>query len=234
MTLSPQQVTARTRRIGSTDISSIVAFYVPSLAHLAKYANATDTYLRLVHGLSQPRNKPMDRGNRVEPMLRTLYRETVGPVAEPPGTLHHPTLDWAVASPDGLTPSVVVELKTASIWIREQWGLPGSDKTPDKYSLQVQWLMEVAQREAAHVLVAFGKDAEDADGNHEFYVSETAAYLVPRNAELAAQMVAFGQRFMNEHVLPCVPPAELPPVHNRREFKRLYGNGKTLVGVEVG
>ncbi len=226
MTLSAKDIEARKRRIGSTDIAALVAFYRPELAHLAKKKNACDVWLRLVHGIDQPHRAVMGRGNRVEPILRELYRETIGPASEPPGVIQHPKYDWACASPDGLS-DVVQEFKTASEWIRDRWGEPGTDLVPDDYNLQTQWLLEVTGREIAHVLVAFGRDFKDDDGKPDFLITETAAYFVRRDETLAAAMVECGQRFFAEHVATRVPPG-IAPLHNKRRFKALEKerNGK--------
>ncbi len=220
MTLSTEQQTQRKRSIGSTDIAAVISLYRPEMAHLAKYRNATDVWMRLVHNIEQPFNSAMGRGIKVEPLLRTLYRETVGPVDDPPGTLRHPRYDWAVGSPDGLTPSKLVEFKTANQWARKQWGEPGTDAVPDGYSLQVQWLMEVSQRPMAHVLAAFGTDFKAENGEPDFAVTDTAAFVVPFDAQLAASMVECGQRFMSEHVETGVAP-DLKPLHNIRKWQSL-------------
>lgn len=220
MTLTLEQKAARRGCLGSTDIAAVVALYRPELAHLSKKKNATDVWLRLVHDVEQPDRAVMGRGHMVEPLLRKLYRETVGPIPDPPGTLSHPVFAWAVASPDGLTADVVAEMKSASEWVRNRWGAPGTDLIPDDYNLQVQWLLEVAQREVAHVLVAFGRDYKNEDGAADFAITDTAAYVVARDRVLAASMLECGAKFLAEHVSPRVPPA-MPPLHNKRAFKRL-------------
>jgi len=219
--LTAQQMEARRNSIGSTDIAAIVALYRPELAHLSKRKNATDVWLRLLYDIEQPVRSVMGRGHRVEPLLRELYRETVGPVEDAPGTIRHPTFSWAVGSPDGLNPEAVAEYKSASVWVQNRWGEPGTDRVPDDYNLQVQWLLEVADRPMAHVLVAFGKDITDDDGRPDFAVSDTAFYLVPRDRELASSMLDCGAKFLEEHVMTRVPPMGLAPLHNRRQFKQL-------------
>ena len=89
MSLTPEQLEVRKRSLGSTDSAAVLGLYHPEMAHLSKMKNATDVWLRLVHNIDLPRNDAMGRGIRVEPLLRDLYRQTVGPVADPPGTLRH-------------------------------------------------------------------------------------------------------------------------------------------------
>lgn len=216
-------VSVQRRYIGSGDIAAVAALYVPEWKHLAKWKNASDVFLRLAHGLDIPMRKNMTRGLLQEPKLRALYRETVGPVDDPPpSAIKHTALAWAAASPDGLTGTDgLVEYKTYSVFQRGQFGEPGSDLVPDSYSLQVQWLLECTGRQWAHYLVAFGRDLPARGG---WVTEETAVFQVERSPELAARLVEYGQRFMDEHVKARSAPAGLLPVHNRRAFRKLVGN----------
>ncbi len=219
MSLTPEQQETRKRSIGSTD-SAVLGLYHPELAHLSKMKNATDVWLRLVHNIDLPRNSAMGRGIRVEPMLRELYRKTVGPVADPPGTLRHPSHAWMVGSPGGLSPGELVEFKTVGKWGASKWGEPGTDKVPDSYNLQVQHLMEIAQRPVAVVLAAFGSDYKDENDVPQFAVESTAVYVVRRDEALIAEIVACGARFMAEHITTGISPT-LKPLANIRKWQSL-------------
>lgn len=218
------------RFIGSGDIAAIVAFYRPELAHLAKWSNVSDLYMRLVLNITQPSTAILERGLRVEPITRQLYRDTIGPCTEAPGVQRHQVYQWGAASPDGYAePSIVTEFKTASVWSVNQWGPSGTDEVPDKYNLQCQWLMGVTGRDVTHLLVAFGSDL-GLDGQPEFAITETRVYELARSNELIAECEALAQRFCDEHVSAKIPPA-LKPVHNRRTWKALtngagYGGTK--------
>ncbi len=220
MSLTPEQQEARKRSIGSTDSAAILGLYHPELAHLSKMKNATDVWLRLAHNIDLPRNSAMGRGIRVEPLLRDLYRQTVGPVADPPGTLRHPRHAWMVGSPDGLSAGELVEFKTVGKWGASKWGEPGSDKVPDSYNLQVQHLMEIATRTVAVVLAAFGTDFKDDAGVEQFSVESTAVYVVKRDEALIAEIIACGARFMREHVETGIPP-DLKPLANIRKWQSI-------------
>ncbi len=219
MSLAPAQHEARRRSIGSTDSAAVLGLYHPEMAHLSKMKNAGDVWLRLVHGIDLPRNSAMGRGIRVEPLLRQLYRDTIGPVDEPPGTLRHPAHAWMVGSPDGLTPFELVEFKTVGRWTTAQWGEPGSDKVPDSYNIQVQHLMAVTARPMAVVLAAFGVDFQE-NGEAQFSVEHTAAYVVRRDDALIAEIVACGARFVAEHVDTGLAPS-LKPLANIRKWQAL-------------
>lgn len=231
--LSDEQRTARARSIGSTDSAAILGLYHPELAHLSKLKNAADVWMRLVHNIDLPSNSAMGRGIRVEPLLRALYRETVGPVADPPGTLRHPSHAWMVGSPDGVADAALVEFKTVGRWSAAQWGEPGTDRVPDGYNIQVQHLMEVAQRDVAHVLSAFGTDLKDDAGTEQFSVERTAVYLVHRDAALVAEIVRCGARFMAEHVEAKRCP-DVKPLHNIRKWKGLLKQQPEVIEVANG
>ncbi len=209
------------RYVGSGDVAAIVAHYRPELEHLAKWKNISDVWLRLVHDIDVPHKKAFNRGLREENPLRRVYRETIGPVSELPGMVQHPRFPWAGGSPDGLAPGLVVELKTHSVFAMQQWGdEPWSDRVPDKYNLQTQWLMGLTNRPEAHLLVGFGRDALDENGEDIFTWLETRPYRIAFDAELYAELETLAERFYLEHVQTKLPPS-CKPVSNRREFKRL-------------
>lgn len=217
------------RRIGSTDIGAIAALYRPELAaELPKTKTAGDVWLRLVHNLDLPSNGRMKRGNREEPALGVCYRESIGPLWRPelpPGrwwTVQHPRCNFATASPDGLDappPAAkrVVELKSQSVWARNLWGEPGTDKLATRYLFQTSWLMACCDVDEAHVLVGFGVDDKDTG---EFFYEDTAAYRVERDRELEAALLTYGEQFWKEHVLTGRPPP-VKPAHNRRQWAAL-------------
>lgn len=220
MSLTPAQAEARKRSIGSTDSAAVLGLYHPEMAHLSKMKNAGDVWLRLVHGIDLPQNSAMGRGVRVEPLLRQLFRDTIGPVDEPPGTLRHPSHEWMVGSPDGLTSGELVEFKTVGRWGASKWGAPGTDLVPDACNLQVQHLMAVADKPVAIVLAAFGSDFKDDAGADAFSVETTGVYLVKRDEVLISRIVECGARFMREHVQTRVAPP-LKPLHNIRKWQSI-------------
>jgi hypothetical protein len=213
------------RYIGSGDIAAIVALYRPELAHVARWKSAGDVWLRLVHDIDIPSKRGMHRGLREENPLRKVYRDTIGPCSDLPGLIQHPRFEWAGGSPDGLADGLVVELKTHSVFQRQQWGSePWSDKVPDKYATQVQWLMGLAQRPACHILVGFGRDSVDENGEDFFAWSETVPYALRFDPAMYSAMESMAVRFYTEHVLARVSPSAAP-VHNRRTWKKILESG---------
>lgn len=215
------------RRLGSTEIGAVAAFYNPALAlRLPKNKTAGDVYNRLRWGLDVPRRKQMTRGLHFEAAALDYYAQHVGPWwrALPLGQF------WTVtdgrnrdftASPDAFdtrAASVVIELKTQSEWARKQWGMPGTDEIPAGYLFQVQWLCARCGSEAAHVLAMFGHDVPGTHGDDSFVITEPAIYPVKRDDEVIAQLDAYGERFLSEFVRPGRPPP-VKSAHNRRAAK---------------
>lgn len=215
---------ATRKYVGSHDAGPILALYRPELATLTKYGTAADSWMRIVHGVSKAKTQAMGRGLLVEPENREAYRQHIGPVSESPGVLVHPRYPWAAASPDGLIePDGLLEIKSVSEFARGSWGEPGTDAIPDGYNVQVQWLLECAGREWAHIWAVFGRDFKAEDGSPGWATTETAIYAARRDAELAGALVEACARFWREHVETRTPPP-VEPVSNRREWKRILSS----------
>ncbi len=217
MTLSIEQQAARRGRVGSTDSPAIVGYYYPGVVQLSKMKNICDVWMRICHGVDLPTSSVMSRGTRVEPALRSLYREKVGEVGESPGALVHPKHAWMVGSPDSLSEKEVVEFKTVSHWVAAQWGKAYTDEVPSSYKVQTQHLMAITGKNVTTVFAAFGTDYKDENGEDDFAIERTELYIVKRDEELIATIIECGLRFMSEHVIPMVSPP-LKPVKNIRKW----------------
>lgn len=230
------------RRIGSTDCGVIAALYDPPLAlDLPKKMTATDCWLYLRWGLKRPSTKPMDRGLNMEQWGLDYYARHVGPWwrALPLGqwwTITDPANPWFTASPDAYdapTPRTVIELKTWNeTWGRKLWGTPGTDEIATRYHYQAQWLMARSGTESCHVLCIFGNDVAAPHGGGEgFAVTEPAIYPLWRDDGFIARLDAHANRFLEEFVLPGIPPP-VKPAHNRREMKARLINERGSEAVE--
>lgn len=220
------------RRLGGTDVGPVVALYRPELApDLAKYANASDVWMRLVHNIERPRTTVMSRGLDAEPRLRRAYLDAFPcelATHEQPWIVAHPSRPWATCSPDDvafasvatLSERWLVEYKSTSVFARHKWGDAETDAVPDLYQLQVQWCLEILDLPRAHLFVGFGRDFKDEHGAQQFLYEETRLYRIERDRELAAMCLDFCGRFHSEFVEGRKPPP-LAPVHNKRAFSRL-------------
>lgn len=218
------------RRVGGTDLGPIVSFYRPELAvDLAKYANASDVWMRLVHSVQRPRTPMMQRGIDAEPRLRAAYLNAFGgtpEVHERPWVVPHHAYDWATVSPDDVVhaadgEAIYVEYKSTSVFARHKWGDAETDAVPDLYQLQVQHGLEILNLPLAHLFVGFGRDVKaTATAPAQFLYEETRRYVIRRDPELAAMALAYAHKFKTEFVDGRKPPP-IAPVHNKRKFAAL-------------
>lgn len=217
--------------LGATDSGPLMAWKRPGLeASLAKYQTVADIYMRVCHDIVQPSSTVMARGLMLEPTSRKLYRDTVGECSEPPGVVTHPALPWVCASPDAYAgDDGLVEFKSTTVFARNRWGEPGTDKVPDSYATQLQWQLAVTNRKWAHLLVVFGRDWKDEHGGPQFSIEETAIYQCERNDELCAALMQFGEELWRVHIGPRVPPL-VESRHNKRHWKRIQGGANVANG----
>lgn len=107
----------------------------------------------------QVQSAAMEWGLRLENAIAQAYTERTGfeLVTTPPAV--HFERPWMFASPDRVVPGHnirLVELKTASAYLADEWGDDGTDQVPDWYLLQVQHQMEVTGIDRADVAVLIG------------------------------------------------------------------------------
>jgi hypothetical protein len=229
------------RRLGSTEIAAVAALYVPALRkELPRHTTAADVFARIKWGLNKKKNRPMERGNEVEPQALNYYRQHVGPCWRPlPSgefwTIQHPEYEWATASPDAYdapSPRIVIEAKSQSEWARKQWGLPGTDQMATRYLFQCLWLAMCSGAELVHVVCMFGWDVPaDKETPAHFEVTEPALYFCRRDAGIESQLVDYGERFWNDFVRTGKPPPVKPGPGGIMQFKERLFNERGLDAV---
>ena len=85
-------------------------------------------------------NHHMERGTLLEPVARSLYEAQTGNFVSQIGFAHHPSIEMAGASPDGLTDcGNLIEIKCPTAANHVDTLLNG--KPPSKYIPQMQWQM---------------------------------------------------------------------------------------------
>lgn len=85
-------------------------------------------------------NHHMERGTLLEPVARSLYETKTGNFVSQIGFAHHPSIEMAGASPDGLTDcGNLIEIKCPTAANHVDTLLSG--KPPSKYIPQMQWQM---------------------------------------------------------------------------------------------
>jgi putative phage-type endonuclease len=192
MSLSPAQLAQRLEGATATDVAAIL--------DLHPYRTKIDVYGDKL-GIAPPfaGNERTKWGNILEIPIREDYAERRGVRVEVPGTLTHPTVPWAMATPDGICyrpsqayPDNGLEIKTHSFRAADQYGDPGTDEVPQHELIQCMWNMFVSGLDVWD-LVAF-VDGQPAD------------YRIKRDDELIGLMREEAEKFLVDHVRKKVPP----------------------------
>lgn len=192
MSLSAEQLAQRKEGITATDIAAIVGLH--------PYRSPIDVYCDK-HGIGVPfvGNERTKWGHILEIPIREDYAERHGVRVEVPGTLDHPSLAWAKATPDGIcyvprrsVPVNGLEIKTHSFRAADQYGDPGTDQVPPHELVQCAWNMFVSGLERWD-LVAF------IDGQPQ-------EYSITRDDDLIEMLRDNAERFLVDHIRKDVPP----------------------------
>lgn len=197
MPLTEAQLAKRRRGMTATDLAAICG--------LDDYRGPNDVYnekLSLVPDDFEG-NVYTDFGNWLEPYLVEWYVETTGRrvrLAGPEDTIVSATHPWVMATPDAFvldeeTDEVLglVEAKTASWRMQNDWGEEGTDDVPRKYLVQCQWQ-------------AFAVDVPWVDVP-ALVDRERRLYRVQRNERLISKLYDVAYDFWNGNVLQRRPPA---------------------------
>lgn len=192
MTLSPEQLAKRRTGITATDVAAVVG--------LDPYRSAIDVFMDKV-GQKQPfaGNEFTRWGNLLEPTIRDDYAERRGVRVEVPGTLEHPCVTWALATPDGICyrsglrdPSNGLEIKTHSSRVADLYGEQGTDEVPRHELIQCMWNMYVS-----------GLDSWDLVA---FIDNRPRDYVIRRDESLIEILADSAEKFLVDHVRKGVPP----------------------------
>lgn len=192
MSLSPEQLAIRKDGITATDVAAIVKLH-PYRRPVDVWLDKTDRALPFVG------NDRTKWGNILEAPIRDDYAERRGVRVEVPGTLSHPSVTWAKATPDGICymprsayPCNGLEVKTHSWRAADDYGAPGSDEVPTFELIQCVWNMFVT-----------GLDTWDLVA---FIDNQPVDYRIVRDDELILMLREEAEKFRRDHVLADVPP----------------------------
>lgn len=171
---------------------------------LSKWKSPLELYMDKLGELETTENEPMLWGHLLEPVIRQEYSNRTGrTVVVPTGIIRHPTVPFALMTPDGIADdSRVLQVKTART--AEGWGEPGSADVPQDYMLQVQHEMFVTQLPVADVAVLVGG-------------SDFRIYVVEADADLQAMLLEQERAFWE-----CVQNRNPPAPMNREDVKRRW------------
>ena len=111
----------------------------------------------------------------------------------------------------------IVECKTSTAWLRQNWGVSGSDEAPIPYMLQVQ-----------HQLAC--SEYEDADIAALIDIDDYRIYPMPRNEKAIQRIEAACTHFWEHHVMKDIAPEAT----TRGDLKLMYpsNNGKLIAATQ--
>lgn len=209
MSLSPEQLAMRRTGIGSSDIAA--------LAGVDKRRNAIAVYLDkklpVEESVDAPTGwNPRRWGNKLQRILVEECAEVHGlvEIVHEPGTLRHPKIDIALASPDALgskfhaegvgawklsdlPPPDVHLIEAKAPGIREAADDWDDEQAPDGYIIQTQWQMGVTGIQRAFLCALIG--------GQDFRIRP-----ITFDPELFGNLVEIAERFWTDHVLADRPP----------------------------
>lgn len=201
--------------IGGSDIGAIVG--------LSPYRSALDVWLEKVGRVDTSGEGAIHLrfGQHLEPFIASEYERVTGRVThEHPKTVYHPEHPQlfahvdrlvsaggqSVVGPDGeVCATTLLECKTASAYMLEQWGREWTDEVPAAYLAQCAWYMALTGCSESHIAVLIG--------NSDFRV-----YRVLRDEELERTLIQAALDFWNSNVIANVPPQP----STRKEVVKLY------------
>jgi putative phage-type endonuclease len=132
-------------------------------------------------------NHHMERGVRLEPIARALYEAQNDVFVTEIGFIHHPTIEMAGASPDGMLPDGQIEIKCPTAANHIETILGGG--SPSKYYPQMQFQMSCT----GHQWCDFISYCPDVGDDLALYVCR-----VPRDDAYIAEMEAAIMAFLDE------------------------------------
>jgi putative phage-type endonuclease len=148
------EIEQRTEEWFAARLGKVTASRVADLVGKTKtgYSATRDNYMAqlVVERLTQTKaesytNAAMQWGTDQEPFARAAYEAAQGVMVEEVGFVHHPTIEWAGASPDGLVgDDGLVEIKCPNTATMIETLL--SQKVPGKYFIQMQFQLACTGR----------------------------------------------------------------------------------------
>ncbi len=165
---------------------------VPKMLGVSKWGTPHDVYLELRGERPEYEGtEDTDRGTFLEPGLRDWAGKKLGMKFEKPGVMVAKDWEWATYSADGIAGSdALLEIK-APRYV-EGWGEEGTDQVPEEYAVQGAWGLYVAGRSVCHFAALLNGSLK--------------LFRLERSLELEEVLKEQARRFVEQHVLPGVPP----------------------------
>jgi len=209
MALTNKQLEQRQQGITATDIAKICG--------VSPYGGAIDVVLdKRGEGVPFVETDRVKWGNLLEGPIRDDYAQRHGVTIDTPGTLSHPKIPWALATPDGVsypfmlqnihvqgtvetsTPPVSgLEIKTHASWLSHHYGAPGTDEVPAWEITQCAWNLYVARAYYDADITRWDLTA--------FIDGVPTDYVILRDPELEEVLVEKAKTFWQKHIIEGIP-----------------------------
>jgi putative phage-type endonuclease len=187
-------------------IKAIGGSNIAALLNESPYESAHSLYLRLTGEMPPKEDSDVMRwGRELESRVADIFADGHEEYeVVPHGIVTHTEYDFLIASPDRVllqnnVPVGVLEVKTADISTRHEFGEPMTDEIPFHYLCQVIWYLGMLNLPVCHVAVYFRKPGRKALAAYQEYVVEASP-------EHFAAMVQKAVEFWFDHVEKRVPP----------------------------
>jgi len=195
----------RKEGIGGSDVASI--------AGISPWGTPYDVYRSKVEDVSddEEEKEHLHWGNVLEDVIAKEFAHRSGLKVQRRNTMfRHPEHPELIANIDRYITGerAVLECKTSSEFMKDEWGPDGSDHVPLQYLAQVQHYLHVTGYRLAYLAVLIG-------GNKFHW------YRIEYNERLALALQEKSLAFWNENVLKRIPP---PPV-SEEDLKIMYSKG---------
>jgi len=186
----------RRTHIGSSD--------APVIVGESPYRSALDLYVERTAGAAEPdafTARLFKIGHAMEPVILALYAEETGARVRKGRVYEDRMVPWLSASLDGETDGAIVEAKWSS-------SSRFRDGVPADVLVQVTHQMAVARVAACDVAVLTPRDF--------------TIHRVPFDAGFWGGILALETRFMEDHLIPGIPPDPDGSASSRAAIARLY------------
>lgn len=204
--------------IGGSDISAILGEN--------PYKTAYDLYQEKVSEISETQmSEPAYWGTILEDVVAKEYaKRNEVKVQRVNYLIRHEKHDWAIANIDRavinkeiagnvrikdgkLTTDKLLEVKTASEYVKKNWGDEHTDQVPDHYNLQCQWYMGITGVHHCDLALLLG-------GN------KYRQYSIDFDPELFEMMIKTASDFWHNHVLAKVEPTPTTLANAKRKYAK--------------
>ena len=202
MGLTKEQLAARVHTLGASEVAAVCG--------LNPWKSAHDVWLEKMELADERQNHATRVGNLIEPIILQLYCEDTGAKVAHFGTLLHPRVPWASATPDFAVHGVrrVGEIKCVGWRSAHHWTTE-DDGVPDYYRPQLEWQCEVC-------------DADEADMAALIGGTDFRIYRIKRDREMGGLLLDIAAKFWRDHVVARVPPVVDGSEGAKRMLAKLY------------